>query len=161
MTAPPPSRRTALFVLAFLALLLVAGVAASLYFYLNGLAWGGTRITLANPAGAVAIGGGPLAVAPDPGAAAEGMACRHLGTKLEVEQRAFLRWERCVASVEVSATDRPLDLSGLSYTLYDGAGRELGGGPLRLSGALAPGESRQAEIADPRLPAAQRVVIGR
>jgi hypothetical protein len=160
-TAPPPNRRTTLFILAFLALLPVAGAAVSLYFYLDGLARDGTRITLVSPAGAVAVSAGPLDVAPDPGAAAEGVACRHLGTGLEVEQLAFLRWERYVASVEVSATDRPLDLSGLSYTLYDGAGREVGGGLLRLSGTLAPGESREGEIADPRLAGAQRVVIGR
>ncbi len=111
----------------------------------------------------MASSAGPLAVAPDPGAAAEGMACRHLGTAQEVDQLAFLQlqWERCVASVEVSATDRPLDLSGLSYTLYDGVGREVGRGPLRLFGTLEPGESREGEIADHRLAGAQRVVIGR
>jgi hypothetical protein len=163
MTAPPtapPKRRKKLVILALLVLLIGAGTAVTL-FYLDALKQQGIRLSFAEPGGMVSAAGAPLVVQPSPELAAAGMACKHLGTASDVEQVLFLRKEECFAQIEISATGGDLDLSGLSYVLYDADGREVGRGRLRLSGTLKQGESRSIEIPDYRIPEAQRAVIGK
>jgi hypothetical protein len=142
------------------ALLLGAG-ALSVHLYLGALEKDGTRISFASPSGGVAFSVNPPVVEPSPDLAAEGLACANLGTSADAQQWIILRKERYAVQVELSAKDRELDLSGLSYVLHGGDGEEVGRGAVPLSGRLKPGESRAVEIPDYRIPEARRIVISK
>lgn len=157
---PPPKRRKVIVILVLLALFSGTGIAITL-FYLHALERQGIRFSFADPGGMVSVFSTPLNVQPSPELVAEGLVCKHLGTSQDVEQIVFLRKEKCVAQIEISATAADLELSGLSYVLYDEDGREVGRGPLRFSGRLKQGESQTGEIPDARISDARGVVIGR
>jgi hypothetical protein len=161
-TQPLPAvkrgKKPVIFVL--MALLVVAGGAAIIHLYLQALESDGTRITFGTP-GVAALTSTPLSVQTSPELAAEGVACKGLATSADAQAVFFLHKERHAARVELTTTGADLDLSGLSYTLYDGNDLKVGGGRLHLSGQLKAGDSREAEIADYELSLARRVVIGR
>jgi hypothetical protein len=93
--------------------------------------------------------------------AATGATCGFQGAGEEVDQILFLRTEKALVQVKLTAAAQPLDGAGLCYALYDRDGQLLGYGRLPLDQPLAAQESKTVAIHDARTRDAWRIVLYR
>jgi hypothetical protein len=158
LPASPPRRKHGLFLLIVASLLIVLCVGC-VFVVLYSLTNDGSRLSLGGPS--MSSTSAPLTVIQAHPNVAKGLACKLVGTGEECEQILFIRKQRIFARIELTATAAALDLTGLTYVLYDANGAEVARGPLALSGSLKQGESRAAEIVDAAIQQSKSMMIRR
>ena len=158
MPVSPPRRKHWL-VVAIVVLLLVALCVGCVFVVSYGLTSDGSRLSLGGPS--ASSKSAPLTVVQAHPMLADGLSCKLMGTGEETDQILFICKQRTYARIELTATVAALDLTGLTYVLYDGNGAEVGRGPLALVGSLKQGESRTTEVVDPGIQQAKSMMIRR
>jgi hypothetical protein len=159
--APQPRAKKALWTTLVILLLLAGGVAGFLWWIQQPRA-DGSRLRLVGLGGSVSAGreaGAAVAIEPDEDLIAEGMTARVAGLQEEIDQTLFVRREKAILRLHVTAGKARVDPAQLEYVLRGGDGQVISQGSIKGGAALAPGDQGTFEIADPDAGAATRVQI--
>ena len=161
-SAKPARPRTALgIMLLVIAALVLTAAGFVLYAWSQlGSRPDGSRVTLVFPGGAALIraaGSIPVTVADD--LRNLGVEAEQFSLQAEDEAHLFLRREKWVAQLKVTAGNQPVDVAGLGYRLFDKDGKELGAGALRPDIRVDAGQNAAVQIADPELSQTARIEI--
>jgi hypothetical protein len=158
----PHRRRRRFFILLLATAVLSAAAGIWLVNWLPGSRSDGSRVSFVGLGEAANVTAGSaivLDLAPE--LLAEDVTARHDGIQAEVDQMLFLRREKVILRLQVTAGKEKIVPEQLAYVLRGADGKALSEGRFKAAAPLLPGETGVLEIPNPEALNAARVSVGK